>query len=192
MNLLYNTPTMETQKKSRFLKVAVIIGIVVVLNLFFNYALSLIYKSPDYLTFCPNSQVVKQVATQEECVSIGGQWDANSTVVSVEKGNLATPAQPAGYCNQNYTCQKKFDEASRIYNRNVFIALVILGAVSLIVGVLLSANVVVSSGLAYGGVLSFIIASIGYWSSADDLIKVVILAIALALLIYIAIKKFKD
>ncbi len=183
---------METQKKSRFLKVAVIIGIVVVLNLFFNYALSLIYKSPDYLAFCPNSQVIKQITTQEECTTNGGQWNSNEVAVPVEKGSLATPALPAGYCNQNYTCQKKFDEASRVYDRNVFITLVILGAISLIVGVVLSANVVLSSGLAYGGVLSFIIASTRYWSSADDLIKVVILAIALALLIYIAIKKFKD
>ncbi len=183
---------METQKKSRFLKVALIIGIVVVLNLFFNYALSLIYKSPDYLTFCPNSQVIKQINTQEECITAGGQWDANIVPAPVNKSDVTAPAEPTGYCNQNYICQKKFDAASMIYDRNVFITLVILGAVSLVVGVLMAANVVISSGLAYGGVLSFIIASTRYWSSADDLIKVVILAIALALLIGIAVKKFKD
>ena len=46
--------------------------------------------------------------------------------------------------------------------------------------------------LSFAGVLSFIIASMRYWTSADDLIKVIILGIALAILIFIAFKKFKD
>ena len=183
---------METQKKSRFLKVAVIIGIVVVLNLFFNYALSLIYKSPEYTTFCQNTQVVNTPTTQSECVSIGGQWINDTQYRGLQPEVVTKPVTPSGYCNITYTCQKNFDEASRVYNRNVFITLVVLGAISLVAGIILSANVVLSSGLAYGGVLSFLIASTRYWSSADDLIKVVILAIALALLIGIAVKKFKD
>ncbi len=104
---------METQKKSRFLKVAVIIGIVVVLNLFFNYALSLIYKSPDYLAFCPNSQVIKQITTQEECTTNGGQWNSNEVAVPVEKGSLATPALPAGYCNQTSQTVPRHNEIDK-------------------------------------------------------------------------------
>ncbi len=51
-------------------------------------------------------------------------------------------------------------------------------------------NEIISIGLSWGGVLSFVIASIRYWSVADNLIKVLILGIALATLIWLAIKKF--
>ena len=188
---------MEKQKKSRFLKVAVTIGIVVVLNLFFNYALSLVYKSPDFNTYCHDALSYTSALTESECSSVGGKWYANNAgpypvpqaTVDVKQTN---PANVGYYCNATYTCQNKYDEASRIYNKNVFITLIVFGAATLIAGIFLSANIVVSSGLAYGGVLSFIIASTRYWSSADDLIKVVILGLALIVLIGIAIKKFKD
>ncbi|MDD5318435.1 MAG: hypothetical protein PHF79_01245, partial [Candidatus Pacebacteria bacterium] len=153
---------------------------------------SLVYKSPDYVAFCPNNQIIQPANTQAECVAQGGQWNGNVAPAAAPKSDISTPVEPAGYCNLNYTCQNNYDAASKTYERNVFITLVILGAISLVAGILLSANAVVSLGLAYGGVLSFIIASARYWSSADNLIKVIILFIALALLIGVAIKKFKE
>jgi hypothetical protein len=161
----------------------------IVLNLFFNYALSLAYPQPDYNLFCPTSQVVTQPQTQNECTSKGGQWtDGASYMKPVPVGNT----QPSGYCNLQYTCQKNLETAQKTYDRNIFIALVILGALSVLVGNFFKGNEVVSNGLALGGVLSFIIASMRYWSNADDLIRVIILAIALALLFWIAIKKFRN
>jgi hypothetical protein len=182
---------MEQQKKSKFLKGALIIGIVIVLNLFFNYALSLIYPAPDYNTFCPTSQVINQVATQNDCVAQGGQWNGNVAQPVAAPG--VKSALPAGYCNLSYTCDASFQKANDAYSRNVFIILVVLGAITLSVGVFFFANnPVLSTALSYAGVLSFLIASIRYWSSADNLIKVIILALALALLIAVAVKKFKE
>ena len=72
---------------------------------------------------------------------------------------------------------------------SMFAAIIVLGIISLISGgfILIS---VLSIAFAWGGVLSLIIASVRYWSQADNLAKVVILAIALGLLIWLAIKKF--
>lgn len=181
---------METQ--SKVLKWSLIIGIVIVLNLFFNYALSLIYKQPDYNSFCPNtSQVVIQPKNQNECVNQGGQW--------VENGYYGKPApvpveiiQPAGYCDLQFTCRQNFDTAQKAYDRNVFITLVLLGAICVALGSFLKGNIVLGYSLSFAGVLSFIIASMRYWGSADKLIKVIILAIALAILVWVAMKKFKD
>ena len=164
-------------------------GIVIVLNLFFNYTLSLVYKSPDYEAFCPTSQVVTVPETQEACVSEGGQWTNN---VYYDKFARPGEAQPVGYCDLQYTCRADFENASDVYNRNVFVTLVVLGALSVFAGNFFAGNAVVSSGLALGGVLSFIIASMRYWSAANDFIRVIILAIALGLLIWVAMKKFKN
>jgi ABC-type antimicrobial peptide transport system permease subunit len=99
---------------------------------------------------------------------------------------------PQGYCDQQFTCRNHFDVVEKVYNRNVFITLVILGAISVAVGSFLGSNIVIGTSLSLAGVLSFVIASIRYWSSADDLIKVIILAIALAILMWVAVKKFKN
>jgi hypothetical protein len=179
------------QTQSKVLKWSLIIGIVIVLNMFFNYALSLVYKNPKFEIFCPNnSQVVEVVNTQKQCIDMGGQWNPNTytqpTPVSLDK------TIPQGYCDQQFTCRNNFDAAQKVYDRNVFITLVILGAICVALGNFFAGNILISIALSLAGVLSFIIASMRYWGSADDLIKVIILAIALAILISVAVKKFKN
>ena len=181
---------MNTQ--SKVLKWAVIVGNVIVLNLFFNYALSLVYRQPNYEAFCPNtSPVIESVTTKEECVFKGGQWNGNiyynePVPVKINK------AAPAGYCDLQFSCRNDFNAAQKIYDRNVFITLVLLGAICVALGSFLKGNILISTALSLAGVLSFIIASIRYWTSADNLIKVIILAIALSILVWVAVKKFKD
>jgi len=72
------------------------------------------------------------------------------------------------------------------------LVLVVLGAISLVVGFFLVDFSAVSLGLSFGGVLSFIIASIRYWSAMQEYLRVIILGLALATLIALAIKKFKE
>lgn len=167
---------------NRIGKWSVIAGIVIVLNLFFNYTLSLVYKAPEFENFCKSEQVVPEIKTQGQCLALGGQWNPNTYGVKNE---------PIGYCDQQFTCRQNYDEARKSYDRNVFVALVILGALSVAFGNFLVVNGVIASGLSLAGVLSFIIASMRYWGSANDFTKVLILAIALGLLFWVAIKKFK-
>lgn len=177
---------METQQKSKVLKWSLIIGIMIVLNLFFNYALSVVYHSPEYTTYCKSEQVVEAINTKDQCLKVGGQWNANTYP---QKPVIAGEVMPAGYCDQNYTCNKDYEAASEKYDRNVFVTLVVLGVLTLGISMGI-ANVAISQGLSLGGVLSFVIASMRYWGRADDLIKLCILAVALAALIYLAYKKF--
>ena len=182
------------QKQSKVLKWSLVIGIVIVINLFFNYGLSLVYKNPKYEAFCPTSQVNKAVFTQDACVTQGGQWNENNpnTGYPVPVTQVKGEILPTGYCNLQFTCQNNYNAAQKVYDRNVFITLVILGAICVAIGSFFGGNAVVSIALSLAGVLSFIIASMRYWSSADDLIKVIILAIALGILVWVAVKKFKN
>lgn len=181
---------METYKKqSGVLKWSLIIALVIILNLFFNYALSLVYPSPEYNAYCPDSTIQVPPSTKAQCVAVGGQWTENT--YPQPQSNL-TKSDVTGYCNPTFTCQKKFDEVTNIYNRNVFIILIVLGFVALGTGLFLNISTAVSSGLSLGGVLSFIIASARYWSEAGNILRVVILALALVALIWLGAKKFKD
>ncbi len=171
--------------QSKILKWSVIIGIIIVLNLFFNYALSLAYKEPDFNVFCPNTEQVVEANTKNSCVDKGGQWNEN-TAYAPQK------MEAVGYCDLQFTCRQGYEAARKVFDRNVFVVLVILGALSVLVGNFFKGNEVISSGLALGGVLSFIIASIRYWSSANDYVHIVILGIALVILFWIAMKKFRN
>jgi hypothetical protein len=151
----------------------VIIGIVIVMNLFFNYAISLVYKAPEYPVLSPSS-ALSVITDPQACVTAGGVWSRG----------------PQAYCDQDYTkIQQAFQVQQKQYDRSVFIVLVILGVLSVITGTLIE-HEVLSLAFSWGGVLSLVIASMRYWSDANNLLKVFILAIALGGLIWTAIKKF--
>jgi hypothetical protein len=71
----------------------------------------------------------------------------------------------------------------------VFIILVALGVAMLVGGAFVSLSLL-SIAFSWSGVLSIVVASMRYWSSADNLIRVLILGAALGALIWLAVKKF--
>ena len=174
--------------ENKILKWSVILGIIIVLNLFFAYVLKIVYKAPIWDDFCKKEQILEPVDTQEKCLEKGGQWDAN-----LYRGKVYEPdvVVPRGYCDLQFTCQNEFKDARENYEKNVFMTLVVLGVISIIISFLIANTEVVSMGLALGGVLSFIVASIRYWQYAGEYLQVGILALALATLIWLGVKKFK-
>ena len=174
---------MEKTQPSSFVKWSLIVGIVIVSNLFFNYAISLVYKAPEYPTTAP--QVVNTIYTKESCLSVGGQW----TQIPIDIKNTDPQSKLGGYCNPDYTKQQQFEKNRVDYQRVVFIILFSIGALLVLLGVLIKEEVL-AIALAWSGVLSLLIASMRYWSSANNLLKVGILALALAVLMWVAVKKF--
>jgi len=174
----------------KFVRWAVVLGIVIVLNVFFTVAVSLVLPSPKYETFCPTSQVVRSYDSQEACVAVGGQWTDNPVPEKIQSAPIVP--QPKGYCDPQYTCRDEFSKASDVHARNAFIAYVVLGVIALIAGVLPVGSSIVSSGLSFGGVVTLIIGSVQYWGSADNLIRLIISLVALIALLYIGWKRFRD
>lgn len=172
-------------KHSRILQWALTLSLIIILNLFFNFAIRLVSIPPSWEKFCPQQQVTIQPKNQQECVAKGGAWN--------DYGAVPKPiSEPTGYCDLNFTCQKNYQSASDLYNRNVFVALVILGLISLGAGFFVKQSAAVALGLSLGGVLSFIIGTIRYWSNMDDYLRVIILGLALAALIWIGVKKLRE
>ncbi len=183
MDTIHQEPILHEKKKFRFIHVAIIVAIVIVLNLFSNYAVSLIYQEPAYESYVKPAQVVENITTKDKCISVGGQWSENA--YPTEKG--ATKIE--GYCNPNYTKDLDFQKDRASYEKKVFITLIVFGVLLLVLAGFMTVQIL-SVSFAWGGVLSLIIASMRYWSLADRVAKVAILALALALLIWLAVKKF--
>jgi len=172
-------------KDNKILKWSLILSIVIVANLFFNYALSLGLNSPNRETFCPFDKTSQVIETKDSCEQSDGIW--NPTPQIYEK-----TVQPVGYCDLYSKCENKYQDANKIYEQKVFVALVIIGVIVLTASFFIKNNAVLISSLALTSVLDFIVASVRYWQYSDKLLKVIILFIALAVLVYLAIKKFKE
>lgn len=180
---------LKNKKQPGFVKWSLIIGIVIVMNLFFNYTLTLVYKAPEYDAYYARPQVVESPNNKEDCLGIGGQWTENANY-KLQPINV-NEKEPVGYCDPDYTKRMAYEDARKVYERNVFVTLIVLGVIVLVLGMIISIEVL-ATAFAWGGVLSLIIASVRYWSLADNLLKVIILAVALGLLVWVALRKFSQ
>lgn len=171
-------------KQNKILKWSLILSIVIVANLFFNYSLSLVLNSPDREAFCPFEKTSQVIDNKEQCEQADGIWNPGQQVY--EK-----TIQPIGYCDLYSKCENRYQEVNKLYEQKVFIALMIIGVVVLVSSFFIGSNIVLGSAFALTAVLDLIIASVRYWQYSDKILKVVILFIALASLVYLAVKKFK-
>lgn len=180
-----------TQRKWDFRGWILGLAIIIVLNLFFSYGIRVFIPDVSYENYCKPKQVTIQPDTQDECVLAGGAWTENAypdkRTVPVVPGEIVQ----TGYCDLNFTCAKEYQDAFDIYQRNVFMARVVLGTLALIVGFSLVQYGAVSAGLSLGGVLSLFIATVGYWSKLGNYLQVIVLALVLGLLIWVGIKKIR-
>jgi hypothetical protein len=167
---------------SIWVKRSVIVAIIIVLNLFFNYTISLVFTEPVMDAYFSHPQVVQNFSSKESCVAVGGQW-SEQVVVDTQNSKMT------GYCDPDFTKRAAFDEAKKVYDKKVFATLILLGAFCIVLGVWLK-NSILKVASMWGGVVSLLIASMRYWSSAGAFLKVVVLAIALVGLVTLAIKKF--
>ncbi len=170
------------------LKWGIILGIVILANVFLTYLVRVIYHEPEFTDFCPEKQIVEPILDRKTCVAAGGQWNEPDPSEPLPAGMTAR----VGYCNEQYTCSRQFEDATAFYNRNLFLVFTAVGAILLLVSTFISGASVVSTGTSLAGVLALIIGSIRYWSDMNDLLRVGVSGVALAALIVLARQRFKD
>ncbi len=172
------------QTHPKFVRWAVMLGIVIALNLFFFAARALVLPEPQFEDYCPHRPQVAE--TQQACEREQGVW------VNTPADAGAPKTEATGYCDYYQTCQPVYDEAHEKYQMYAFVTMVGLGVLSLVLGVIPMGSSIVSTGLSYGGVLALIIGAAGYWDDAGNLLRLAMSVIALGALIYIGIRRFQD
>ena len=176
-------------------KIALTLGIIVVLNLLFNYAIFALYTSPQYDDFC-GKETRQYYDNKDSCEAIGGEWVAYNRGPYPGSIRIAPDGEkfvePTEYCDTTANCRDSYGEARNFYNRNVFIVLVSLGILSFIAGFFFVSVSAVSLGLLFGGLLSMFIGNVRYWSDMNDYLRLIVLSVALASLIWMGYRKLKD
>jgi hypothetical protein len=184
-----NTTTTENHPK--FVRWALLLGIVVILNIFFNVILTLAYPTPQYSDFCPTTMAAP--ADPSSCAAQGGVWSSYGPTVPPSDVNAPNmPVTDNGYCDMSAKCEVPYQQATDTHALHAFVIMVVLGVLALLVGLMPTGSSIVSSGLSYGGVVALIIGSSEYWGSAGNWIRLLIATAGLAALLYIGWKRFRD
>jgi hypothetical protein len=186
--------TLAHPSQPKFVRWAVVLAIIIVLNILFVVIRTMTFPAPQYSDFCTPALVDRPMPeTQDACVSAGGHWNGfNSAPAPASVSTGVKVTLPTGYCDLTRDCQAKFDTAQKAYGQKAFALMTVLGVIAIVVGILPLGSSIVSSGLSYGGVVSLIIGSGQYWSEAGNWLRLVIALIALAILIFIGLKRFRD
>ncbi|MHB8710456.1 MAG: hypothetical protein ACYC6X_02835 [Minisyncoccota bacterium] len=178
---------MDTQTQHpKFVRWALLIGIVVILNIFFSVVLALAYPVPKYEDFCPQKNISPTDAPT--CDAQGGVWTAYSPTPAPDRSS----PRVAGYCDLYAKCQVPYQAANDQHALYAFVLMVGLGIIALIAGFMPIGSSIVSSGLSYGGVLALIIGSAEYWGTAGKWIRLLIATVGLVALLYIGWRRFRD
>lgn len=195
INFIYKRVTILGMKNSKILKWVLVVALVIVLNLFFNVATRLVYPEPMWEKYCPQKQVNISPDNEQDCVVVGGAWNAPAGYGKEPRpvtAVVSSMAEPQGYCDVTFTCGRQYNDDHRVYNRNVFVVMVVLGLISIFAGFMTHNASAVSLGLSFGGVISLVIGSVRYWSDMQEYLRLIILAIALVALIWLGYKKIKE
>jgi len=165
------------------------IGILVVYALALWQGIQAFYPSPQYEDYCDFQREFPSFQRNVDC-SINPALENKANACWQAGGEFRYEydedgCQVDGYCDE---CRITYDEASDKYSRNVFIASLIIGVITLIIGFTILSIEPVGSALMASGIWAFFFGTVVNWRNFGNSIRFVILAIVLILLILFAIR----
>lgn len=177
--------------------IALAVGIIIVLNLFVNFGIRTFYPPLKYENFCEEIKAAKAYTDELSCAGVGGFWyepgaNPHGSPYPARPVMIGEQYEPQGWCDPNYQCNKNFQTSRELYNRNVFVVLVIAGVFALAVGLFIKTATAVSTGFIFGGVVSLIVGTIRYWSDMQEYLRFIILGIALIILVLVGYRRLKS
>jgi hypothetical protein len=175
-------------------QLAMIIGIGVLLPLFLGFFVDAVYTEPKYENYCNNSiysKPYREPVIGANCTDFYSTTEAQ--MCSNDKG-MPIPKYDSNNC-QVYDscdyCQRDYDQARGLYNRDVFFILAPLGLVIVIIGIYLTVQYI-GAGLMFGGLATMFYATVRYFSDMSKLLRALVLLVELLVIIYIGYKKIED
>ncbi len=177
-------------------KLAMIIGIGVLLPLFLGFFVDAVYTAPKWEDYCGRGDYgpYAKPMTPEAAQNCTDYYSDPAYTACMDDGGMARFKYDATGCpsfDKCDYCQKDFDQANGLYNRNVFFMLAPLGLIIVIIGIYLSVEYI-GAGLMFGGLATMFYATVRYFSDMSKLLRALVLLVELLVIIYIGYKKIED
>lgn len=180
---------------NRTLKWIVAIGIALLFNLSTHLITNLIYPEPRWDDFCGEINNRLTPTTETECLAIDGKWQPQAPAPIPPDGLSDDKAgKPVtGWCDATAGCRAEYETARDEYARRASVIWIIFGVAALVTGLTLGAvNTAVSLGASLGGLLAFFITTVRFWENLSDYLRLLLSLAALAILLWVSVKKLKD
>ena len=130
-------------------KIIVSIVLTIIVVSLVNVGMSIFLEPPKYEDYC-QYRGPDMINTTTQCDAVGGKWNPDYALPN--KPTKATP-ETNGYCDRDYTCRTKMEDAQKSYNQIRYYVFAGVGFILLLLGLLSPIVIVKLSGLATGAVL---------------------------------------
>jgi hypothetical protein len=175
-------------------KLAMIIGIGVLLPLFLGFFVDAVYTEPKYDNYCNGSIYSKPYIAPLANVTCSDFYSTTETQMCSNDKGMPVPKYDANNCqvfDKCDYCSRDFNNAQQLYNRNIFFILAPIGLIIVIMGIYLTVEYI-GAGLMFGGLATMFYATVRYFSDMSKLLRALVLLVELLVIIYIGYKKIED
>jgi len=178
-------------------EVAMIVAISILSALFIGLLVDAIYASPEYDDYCEERfrEAPKPYReSAQECTFQLPQSEQDAIDACYKEKGQPTFDYDTKGCQTSFKecdyCNKEYQEARNMYNRNLFFLIAPI-ALLFIIGGLYWKTEVIGTGFMFSGILLLIYATMRYFSDMSKVLRVVVIGIELLLLLFISKKKLK-
>lgn len=176
-------------------KISLTLGIAVLFALFVGFAIDAFYASPKYEDYCKNMNTPYSIP---EKLGV-----TNCTPINYSSPMFLECQEKKGYIEYNYntgcptnprceTCGMEYDNANKIYSRNLFLITAAIGIIAIISGLVFISLDAIASGFMFGGIFIIIYGTARVFGNLSKFMRVIVLGLELVLLVYIGIWKSKE
>ncbi len=170
------------------------LAIAVMVALFVGLLVDAVYSAPKYEDFCDN------YATRAYPDKFGINTTQCSDPYFVYQDEVRACENDKGYAEFDYDtkgcqvyskcnfCNRDFNDANEMYNRNIFFIISPIAVVALLFGLLYGMEVI-GSGFMFSGILLLVYSTGRYFSNMSKVMRVVVVGIELLLVLWITKKK---
>jgi uncharacterized membrane protein len=164
-----------------------LLGIVisVIFVMFFVYGTKLVYDEPEYDDYCNYSYYYPEKIVN---CSFNSELQKEMQECANQRGTPRYEYDSNG-CEESLTCDLcslEYEEANKGYAKNLFLISLIIGIIVIAVSVIFIKVSAVSGGLMLGSLFFIIYGTARYWEFMEDVLRFVILGLALFILIWLA------
>lgn len=161
------------------------IVIAVIFLMFFVYGTKLVYDEPQYDKFCNQTYYYPEKIVN---CSFNSELQKQMTDCYNQRGIPRYEYDDNG-CEKSLICDLcslNYDDANKNYSKNLFLISLIVSLIVITISVILIKVSAVSGGLMLGSLFYIIYGTARYWEFMEDVLRFVILGLALVILIWLA------
>ena len=171
-------------------KVAMVIGILVLLPLFIGLFVDAVYEAPKYEDYCNNTMYpsYKEPKANVNCPDTYLEKEAQNCMNQRGEVRIKYDSNNCQVFDSCDMCSANYNNDNAVYNRNIFFILAPIGLVIIVLGIYLTVDYI-GAAMMFGGLITLFYATMRYFTDMSKLLRAFVILIELLIIMWIGYKK---